>query len=247
MIRKPLTLEARSSERIVSRFALFWTQSGTCAPAQKVAMLKSHATFGLVMSLMMVSTAENAVPKSESSFISSSIRTRSCGGRRQEERTRGLGGERCGSRSVGVRRAGQRTSVSLIVLPVTTTSGRGTHPAIVPSDSRCILTPSPSTISRPTVASRFQRVGGFDVSSSLELATTHRDASAGSKVPSVSSSSLKFPRTSLSCSFIVSIRNSAALSPGKKICSIKSFSILIPPPTVAAPPAASSRFLICAA
>mmetsp|Transcript_25491 Transcript_25491/g.73508 ORF Transcript_25491/g.73508 Transcript_25491/m.73508 type:complete len:216 (-) Transcript_25491:405-1052(-) len=215
MIRKPLTLEARSSERIVSRFALFWTQSGTCAPAQKVAMLKSHATFGLVMSLMMVSTAENAVPKSESSFISSSIRT--------------------------------RRSVSLIVLPVTTTSGRGTHPAIVPSDSRCILTPSPSTISRPTVASRFQRVGGFDVSSSLELATTHRDASAGSKVPSVSSSSLKFPRTSLSCSFIVSIRNSAALSPGKKICSIKSFSILIPPPTVAAPPAASSRFLICAA
>mmetsp|Transcript_33743 Transcript_33743/g.108550 ORF Transcript_33743/g.108550 Transcript_33743/m.108550 type:complete len:216 (+) Transcript_33743:568-1215(+) len=215
MIRKPLTLEARSSERIVSRFALFWTQSGTCAPAQKVAMLKSHATFGLVMSLMMVSTAENAVPKSESSFISSSIRT--------------------------------RKSVSLIVLPVTTTSGRGTHPAIVPSDSRCILTPSPSTISRPTVASRFQRVGGFGVSSSLELATTHRDASAGSKVPSVSSSSLKFPRTSLSCSFIVSIRNSAALSPGKKICSIKSFSILIPPPTVAAPPAASSRFLICAA
>mmetsp|Transcript_37907 Transcript_37907/g.125038 ORF Transcript_37907/g.125038 Transcript_37907/m.125038 type:complete len:216 (-) Transcript_37907:43-690(-) len=215
MIRKPLTLEARSSERIVSRFALFWTQSGTCAPAQKVAMLKSHATFGLVMSLMMVSTAENAVPKSDSSFISSSIRT--------------------------------RKSVSLIVLPVTTTSGRGTHPAIVPSDSRCILTPSPSTISRPTVASRFQRVGGFGASSSLELATTHRDASAGSKVPSVSSSSLKFPRTSLSCSFIVSIRNSAALSPGKKICSIKSFSILIPPPTVAAPPAASSRFLICAA
>ena len=24
--------------------AFFWTQSGTCAPAQKVAMLKSHAT-----------------------------------------------------------------------------------------------------------------------------------------------------------------------------------------------------------
>mmetsp|Transcript_44122 Transcript_44122/g.147155 ORF Transcript_44122/g.147155 Transcript_44122/m.147155 type:complete len:346 (-) Transcript_44122:20-1057(-) len=207
---------SRRLSRLCLRDALLWTQSGTCAPAQKAAMLRSDSTFGLVMSLMMVSTAEKAMARSESSSTSSSRRT--------------------------------RTSVSVTVLPVTTTSGRGTHPASLLSDSRCILTPSPSTTCRPTVASRFQRVGGFRVSSSLELATIHRDASwVGSKVPSVSSSSLKFPRTFLSCSFIVSIRNSAALSPGKRICSRYPCPILNPPPTVAAPPAASSRVLICAA